>query len=72
MRPASRFARSNSASISQLNYVIERAGLFELRLTIPDGLEISRVDSDQMEEHRVEDQTLVIVLRQRMTGAGST
>ena len=68
MRPRSRFASSRLRLHAQLNYVIERAGLFELRLTIPDGLEITRVDSDKMEEYRVEDDTLVIALRQQMTG----
>src|SRR5690606_40213458 len=35
---------------ANLNYTIERAGLFELRLRVPDGLEDVRVDSQPMQE----------------------
>jgi hypothetical protein len=53
---------------ANLNYTIERAGLFELRLRVPDGLENVRVESQQMQEFRIEEDTLIVALPQRMTG----
>ena len=54
---------------ADVNALVERAGVFDLSFRIPDGLDVTGVDSEQMSEFRVEDDLLVVVLRQRMTGA---
>lgn len=54
---------------SQLSYAIDRAGVFELRIGVPEGLVIDDVRSDHLQEFRVVDGMLVIVLRERTLGS---
>jgi hypothetical protein len=41
-------------SLTQLNYTVERAGLFELHLRVPEGLKIDQVSGQFVKEHNVE------------------
>jgi hypothetical protein len=56
---------------AELNYTIERAGVFELRLKLPDNLILDDVQCPAMKEFRVDDtsKTLLITLAQRTQGA---
>lgn len=55
---------------ADLNYTIERAGVFELRLKLPDNLILDDVQCPAMKEFRVDDtsKTLLITLAQRTQG----
>lgn len=53
---------------SVLNYSIDRAGLFELRIGIPEDVEVLNVESEALDEYRVDEGTLVMSLPQQMTG----
>ncbi len=50
-------------SLTQLSYTIERAGLFELLLTVPDGLQIDSVTGPFVKDHAAEEKDGAIVLR---------
>lgn len=61
---------------SQLQYTVERAGVFELRFKLPDGVKIDRVDCEQMKEFQVtepagdvKEALLVVSLREKTKGA---
>ncbi len=54
--------------VSKLSYAIERAGLFELRVGLPEGLVVDDVRSGHLREYRADDETLVIVLQERTLG----
>lgn len=60
-------------SFTQLNYTVERAGLFELQLRVPDGLKIDQVVGQFVKEHNVESKdgtsTLRVVLDMKREGA---
>ncbi len=60
-------------SLTQLNYTVERAGLFELQMKVPDGLKIDSVAGPFVKEHAVDAKagggTLRIVLDMRRDGA---
>ena len=53
-----------------LKYSVERAGLFELRYNLPDGLKIDVVECTNRQEHSVsaDGKTLVITLNQKTQG----
>ncbi len=53
---------------SDLSYTIERAGLFELRVGLPERLVVDDVRSEHLREYRIVDETLVIVLQERTLG----
>ncbi|MCA9077403.1 MAG: hypothetical protein KDA93_20420 [Planctomycetaceae bacterium] len=57
--------------LTNLSYTIERAGLFELRVELPDGVTIDDVRSDHLKEYRTDDGTLTILLRERTQGSVS-
>lgn len=50
-------------SLTQLSYTVERAGLFELLLNVPDGLQIDSVTGPFVKDHAVEEKDSAIVLR---------
>lgn len=50
-------------SLTQLSYTVERAGVFELLLTVPDGLQIDSVAGPFVKDHAVEEKDGAIVLR---------
>jgi hypothetical protein len=56
--------------VSQLTYIVERAGVFELRFKLPENLKIDRVDCEPMKEFQTPDgaQELIIVLREKTLG----
>src|SRR4029077_9433244 len=41
--------------VSQAAYTVEKAGVFELRFKLPDGLKVDRVDCEQMKEFQTPD-----------------
>ena len=53
-----------------LAYTVERAGVFELRLNVPEGLVIDRVDSPQMKEFQAPEgqNVLIVSLKERTQG----
>ncbi|MCA9027579.1 MAG: hypothetical protein KDA86_20385 [Planctomycetaceae bacterium] len=55
--------------LTELSYTIERAGLFELRIELPDGVIIDDVRSAQLKEYRAEDNLLMVLLRERTLGS---
>ena len=54
-----------------LQYIVERAGVFEIRLKVPDDLTIDNVTCKGLKEYNVDDQsnTLLITLQQKIQGA---
>jgi hypothetical protein len=56
--------------VSQLSYTIERAGVFELRFKLPQGLKVDRVDCEQMKEFQAPEgeQLLIVSLREKTLG----
>jgi hypothetical protein len=56
--------------LSQLMYTVERAGIFELRFKLPEGLKIDRVDCDPMKEFQTPEGAglVIIALREKTTG----
>ena len=56
--------------LSQLTYTVERAGVFELRFKLPEGLKIDRVDCEPMKEFQTPEgaDLLIIVLREKTLG----
>ncbi len=60
-------------SLTQLNYTVERAGLFDLQLRVPDGLKIDSVVGPFVKEHTVETKdggsVLRVVLDMKREGA---
>lgn len=55
---------------SQLQYTVERAGVFELRFKLPADLKIDRVDCEQMKEFQTPDgaNLLIVSLREKTKG----
>jgi hypothetical protein len=53
---------------TELSYVIDRAGVFELSLGVPDGLTIDDVSGEAVREFRAEEGQLTIILRERTLG----
>jgi hypothetical protein len=64
------FAEDELQLSSRLQYTVERAGVFELRLNVPEGVSISRVDCEQMKEFRTIDdgRVLVVTLKEKTKG----
>lgn len=56
--------------VTLLNYTIERAGLFELKIAIPEGLNIEAVNCDALKQYDLstDKQLLTVVLRESRTG----
>lgn len=56
---------------SQLDYTVERAGLFELKYAIPDGVKIDSVDCEQKQEFTLtpDGKLLTLTLNQKTQGA---
>jgi hypothetical protein len=56
--------------ISNLDYNVERAGVFELKYTVPEGVKIDSVDCEQKQEFAVtpDGKTLTLTLRQKTQG----
>ncbi|MBX3440584.1 MAG: hypothetical protein KF861_24045, partial [Planctomycetaceae bacterium] len=57
--------------VSDLSYTIDRVGVFDLRIALPEGLIIDDVRSPRLQEFRVVDDTLLVVLQERTRGAVS-
>lgn len=55
---------------SHLTYTVERAGVFELRFAIPEGLKVDRVDCEPMKEFQAPEgmNQLIISLREKTKG----
>ncbi|HEY3965744.1 MAG TPA: hypothetical protein VGM05_14395 [Planctomycetaceae bacterium] len=55
---------------SQASYTVEKAGVFELRFKLPEGLKVDRVDCEQMKEFQTPDgeQLLIVALREKTLG----
>ncbi len=51
-----------------LQYIIQRVGVFSLRLRLPDGLTIESVDSDSLQAYRVDEGVLTITLAEKTAG----
>ena len=58
-------------SLSRLKYTVERAGVFEWKLQLPEGLELDGVTGDAYKEHTFDkaSRLLTVVLAQRRQGA---
>jgi len=56
--------------VSNLDYNIERAGIFELKYAVPEGIKIDSVDCEQKQEFAVtpEGKTLTLTLNQKSQG----
>ncbi len=54
--------------LADLSYTIERAGVFELRVGIREGVIIDDVRSDHLKEYRADAELLTVVLRERTLG----
>jgi hypothetical protein len=56
--------------ISHLQYTVEKAGVFELRIKLPEKLSIDRVDCEPMKEFQTPDgeNLLIVVLREKTSG----
>ncbi|MCA8990977.1 MAG: hypothetical protein KDA88_03315 [Planctomycetaceae bacterium] len=65
------FTEDELQSRSSINYAIERAGVFELRLKVPDDFTVDHVQCGGMKEYNVDEQTrvLTISLHERTQGA---
>lgn len=70
------FGDDELTTTSTLQYTVERAGVFELRFKLPDGLKVDRVDCEQMKEFQVtepagenKESTLIVSLREKTQGA---
>jgi hypothetical protein len=65
------FREDELQSTARMVYTIERAGVFELRYTLPAGLRIDRVDCEAMKEFQVAEGSdqLVVSLREKTRGA---
>ena len=55
---------------AELKYVVERAGVFELRFKVPAGLKVDRVECDQMQEFKTPEglNLLIVSLREKTRG----
>ncbi|MBS0261264.1 MAG: hypothetical protein JSS02_04850, partial [Planctomycetes bacterium] len=55
---------------SQSTLLVEKAGVFELRFKLPDGLKVDRVDCEQMKEFQAPEgeNLLIVVLREKSQG----
>ncbi len=53
---------------TNLSYTIERAGLFELRIELPEGVVVDDVRSEHLKEYRADDDLLTVLLRERTQG----
>jgi hypothetical protein len=56
--------------VSQLQYTVEKAGVFELRFKLPEKLKIDRVDCEPMKEFQAPEgeNLLIVVLREKTLG----
>lgn len=56
--------------VSHVQYTVERAGVFELRLKLPDNLKVDRVDCEPMKEFQTPEGEglLIIALREKTLG----
>lgn len=65
------FQDAELQAMDVLDYVIERAGVFELQLRVPEGMVIDRVQGGPLREHSfdAESRLLTVSLRERTTGA---
>ncbi len=56
--------------VSQLQYTVEKAGVFELRFKLPEKLKIDRVDCEPMKEFQTPEgeNLLIVVLREKTLG----
>ncbi|QDU38171.1 hypothetical protein Mal4_24940 [Maioricimonas rarisocia] len=56
---------------AQLNYTVERAGLFELSLLLPENLQVDRVESPAMQDYSIDDESrvLTVLLSSKTQGA---
>ena len=56
--------------VSHLQYTVEKAGVFELRIKLPEKLKIDRVDCDSMKEFQAPEgeNLLIVVLREKTLG----
>lgn len=56
--------------IANLDYNVERAGVFELKYTVPEGVKIDSVDCEQKQEFAVtpDGKTLTLTLKQKTLG----
>lgn len=57
--------------VDRLQYVIERAGVFELRLKLPPGLKVDRVDCEAMKEFHAPEgaDELIVAMREKTRGS---
>ena len=55
---------------SVLNYLVEKAGIFELKIKLPEGYKVSQVLCPSMKENRVDEaiRTLIVTLKDKTTG----
>jgi hypothetical protein len=70
------FGDDELTTTSTVQYTVERAGVFELRFKLPDGLKVDRVDCEQMKEFQVtepagenKESLLIVSLREKTQGA---
>ncbi|MBI3865330.1 MAG: hypothetical protein HY290_25935 [Planctomycetia bacterium] len=56
--------------VSQAAYTVEKAGVFEFRFKLPEGLTVDRVDCEQMKEFQTPEgeHLLIVVLREKSMG----
>jgi len=56
---------------ADLNYDIQRAGVFQVRLRVPEGVTIDAVESEQRQDHTLADdgRELIVSLREKTQGA---
>jgi len=62
--------RNQLKLVTMLNYTIERAGLFELKIAVPEGLTIEGVNCDALKQYDLstDKQLLTVVLRESHIG----
>ncbi|MEW4527137.1 hypothetical protein [Maioricimonas sp. JC845] len=56
---------------AQLNYTVERAGIFELNLLLPENLQVDQVASPAMQDYSIDEETrvLTVLLSSKTQGA---
>lgn len=64
------FQEEELQSANILQYTVERAGVFELKLTVPDGLVVDDVQSNKMKEYNFNEQSreLTVTLQEKTLG----
>ena len=65
------FQNGELQAVNTVNYSVDRAGIFELKFNVPDGLTIDDVECRQMQEFDFDSQSseLTILLRERTEGS---